>query len=87
MAVIVSELEATARLRHVLDRVSVGHEDVMIERPGAEPVVLVALDDYIVLTEALTVVADGWEPALHAVRGPGASVHSLDAQRRRRAAH
>lgn len=85
MAVVVSELEATARLRHILDRVSVGREDVMVERPGADSVVLVTLDDYIVMTEALAAVAEGWVPGLRGV-GSAASVHSLDAQRRRRAA-
>lgn len=79
---VISAQEAALLLEQVLDRVTIGREDVMIERPDGEPVVLLPLDEYVALTEALV-------GARHETRAAeeqeGAEIFSLDARRRLRA--
>lgn len=75
---VISAQDAALLLEQVLDRVTLGREDVMIERPHGEPVVLVPLEDYLALTAALV----GEESASQ--EHEGAEIYSLDARRRRR---
>ena len=80
MAMVINAQEAALLLEQVLDRVALGREDVMIERPHGEPVVLLPLDEYLELTAALIAGLPADDEAEH----EGAEVFSLDARRRRR---
>ena len=75
---VISAQEAALLLEQVLDRVSLGREDVMIERPHGEPVVLLPLDEYLALTAALVSAVSP------STDQEGAELYSLDARRRRR---
>lgn len=78
MAMVISTQEAALLLERVLDWVSLGREDVMIERPHGQPVVLLPLDEYVTLTAGLVAATEQPDP------DEDAEVFSLDARRRHR---